>query len=191
MNQALDRYADDSRVMQISGHMFRLKDKSPNRLCFLPVTTSWGWATWQRAWQHYTNDLSDARAALRDPATRFRFNVGGTCDNSGMLKKQLQGKIDSWAIAWCWHVFRLNGLVLYPRLTKVLNKGFDAEATHGFRTVDVSALNQSENVPQARYEWPPEIATDEACLREFMGAHRTAHRGVLARLKLLKSRLFF
>jgi hypothetical protein len=191
MNAGLDRYANEPRVMQISGHMFRLRDVVLRPICFLPITTSWGWATWQRAWRHFDDDLSDAPSALNDYAVRYRFNVAGTCDNSGMIKKQMRGAIDSWAITWCWNVFRSNGLVLYPTATKVINGGFDAEATHGFRTVDLRVMNQDANVAQAEYEWPAEIATDEACFDAFKEAFRVAHRSVPARLKLLRSRLFF
>jgi GT2 family glycosyltransferase len=49
MNTALDRYADEPKVMQISGHMFPVNIRVKTDAIFLSFTTSWGWATWQRA----------------------------------------------------------------------------------------------------------------------------------------------
>src|SRR3990170_2949831 len=43
-NAALDHYADDSRVMQVSGHAFDVPALRERRDgLFLPITTSWGW----------------------------------------------------------------------------------------------------------------------------------------------------
>ena len=37
--------------MQISGHMFDVPElRAREEGFFLPITTSWGWATWKRAW---------------------------------------------------------------------------------------------------------------------------------------------
>ena len=33
-----------------AGHMFPVKVKADEDSFFLPFTTSWGWATWKRAW---------------------------------------------------------------------------------------------------------------------------------------------
>ena len=53
-NSALDKYADDSRIWQISAHQFDVPDfLARDEALFLHLTTSWGWATWKRAWDHY------------------------------------------------------------------------------------------------------------------------------------------
>ncbi len=61
MNAALDRYADDARVMQVSGHMFDV-DVGPHPV-FLPFVTSWGWGTWARAWDHFDPDVDRSGSA--------------------------------------------------------------------------------------------------------------------------------
>jgi hypothetical protein len=58
-----------------------------------------------------------------------KFAQGGS-DLNGMLKKQMTGELDSWAIRWFYHQFKANGLTLYPKLSKVDNNGFDENATH-------------------------------------------------------------
>jgi hypothetical protein len=135
LNAALDRYAHAEEVMQISGHMFPVpafQDRS--EALFLPFTTSWGWATWARAWQHFDPRVVGWERLESDPSLRHRFNVQGSFDYFGMLKQQLAGKVDSWAIRWNWSVFVRDGLVLYPPRTLVNNEGFDGSGTHGWRS---------------------------------------------------------
>ncbi|MCI0663326.1 MAG: glycosyltransferase, partial [Acidobacteria bacterium] len=49
MNAALDRYAGDETVYQVSGYAFPVNHSGSDKAKFLPVTTSWGWGTWKRA----------------------------------------------------------------------------------------------------------------------------------------------
>ncbi|MBN9308376.1 MAG: hypothetical protein J0J13_03590, partial [Devosia sp.] len=51
-----------------------------------------------------------------------------------MFEARERGLIDSWAILWNAHITELDGLVLYPAETMVLNGGFASEgATHASR----------------------------------------------------------
>lgn len=144
MNSALDRYAHEEKVMQISGHMFPVPSFSNrNEALFLPFTTSWGWATWARAWKFFDEDVTGWERLEQDASLRRRFNLGGSFDCYDMLKLQLAGKIDSWAIRWYWSVFINNGLVLYPPRTLVNNEGFDGSGTHGWRSAR-RVMHQSE-----------------------------------------------
>lgn len=132
MNQALDRYADDESVFQVSGYMFDvpiLKDM-PSAL-FLPFTVSWGWATWKRAWDQFDPQATGWEAFRTNKVLRRRFNLDGTYDYATMLMRQMAGLRDSWAVRWYWTVFKANGLVLFPPVSLVSNTGFDGSGTHG------------------------------------------------------------
>jgi hypothetical protein len=131
-NAALDRYADEPKVMQVSGYAFGggSMDKRPDGV-FLPMTTSWGWATWKRAWTQFMPDAPGWEALSTDPALRKRFDLDGVYPYAKMLESQMRGEIDSWAIRWYWTVFKLGGLGVFPPKTLVLNVGDDALATHG------------------------------------------------------------
>lgn len=132
MNTALDRYADDVRVFQISGYMFNAPEiNSGQDAVFLPFTASWGWATWRRAWQVFDAQATGWRSLLSNDVLRKRFNIDGTYDFSSMLVRQMLGFRDSWAVRWCWSVFGRQGVVLYPPATMVRNTGFDGSGTHG------------------------------------------------------------
>lgn len=132
MNIALERYASDERVFQISGYMFDVPEISDKHdAIFLPFTTSWGWATWRRAWRIFDAEASGWQRLLSDSVFRKGFNIDGTYDFASMLVRQMLGFRDSWAVRWCWSVFGRQGVILYPPVTRVRNTGFDGSGTHG------------------------------------------------------------
>jgi hypothetical protein len=131
LNEGLERFEGEPRVMQVSGHMFDVPELADSReALFLPMTTSWGWATWKRAWDHFDPHASGWRERLVGPEA-MRFDLGGRYDYCGMLKRQQDGRVDSWAIRWYYSVFANGGLVLYPPRSLVINAGFDGTGTHG------------------------------------------------------------
>src|ERR1700712_5483420 len=56
-NEALTRYADEDRAMHIGAYMFGLEDKKLPETFFYRAATSWGWATWARAWKNFEPDI--------------------------------------------------------------------------------------------------------------------------------------
>lgn len=130
-NAGLDRYASDERVMQISGHAFDVPMlRSRDEGVFLPVTTSWGWATWKRAWAAFDPTAHGWEAIVHDRALRRQFDLDGVYPYSQMLERQMRGEVDSWAIRWYWTCFNVGGLTLFPPRTLIANEGADAHATH-------------------------------------------------------------
>jgi hypothetical protein len=130
MNEALERYQSEPQVMQISGYMFPVEVESDYTTFFLPFTTSWGWATWQRAWVYFDPSAANYKVLKKDRAMRKAFDLEGGYPYYKMLKSQLRGEIDSWAIRWYLCVFMRQGLVLYPPRTLIENIGFDGSGTH-------------------------------------------------------------
>lgn len=132
MNQALDRYASDARVLQISGYQFDVPElKGKASALFLPFTVSWGWGTWKRAWAHFDPLATGWEKLLVDKDLRRGFNLDGVYDYATMLVRQMLGARDSWAVRWYWTAFKARGLVLFPPASLVSNTGFDGSGTHG------------------------------------------------------------
>jgi hypothetical protein len=132
LNEGLNHYRDEPRVMQISGHIFDVPSLIDQReALLLPMTTSWGWATWKRAWDLFDPAATGWRERLTDASEAQRFNLDGAYDYRRMLERQMNGEIDSWAIRWYYSVFAHDGLVLFPPRTLVSNGGFDGSGTHG------------------------------------------------------------
>lgn len=131
----LDKFADEERVKAVCGYQYKLQPPAAgNGAFFLPFASSWGWATWRRAWDPFVERLPGLINLAFDRAFLRRFDRQGIIAASTMLKGQQQGLIDSWAILWNAHITELDGLVLYPAETMVLNGGFASEgATHASR----------------------------------------------------------
>jgi hypothetical protein len=130
MNDALDRYESQERVMQVAGYMFSGPLTVDEDALLLPFITSWGWATWRRAWRHFDPQASGYERLRNDPALKAKFNLNGHYDYFRMLQRQQQGMVDSWAIRWYLSVFLREGVALYPRKTLVHNSGFDGSGVN-------------------------------------------------------------
>lgn len=131
MNSALQKYQNSKEVFSISGYSFNLGNdiRDPNDAYFLKRGWSWGWATWRDRWQDVDWNVSDYQEFSKDWAQKKAFAQGGS-DLNSMLKKQMNGQLDSWAIRWFYHQYKIKALTLYPVKSKVYNNGFDAMATH-------------------------------------------------------------
>lgn len=130
MNESLNRYRDEDKVMQISGYMFQLELSLDEEALLLPFTTSWGWATWQRAWIMFDPEAKAYSMLKKSQKLQCEFNLMGAYPYFDMLEAQLNGKINSWAIRWYLSVFMQNGLTLYPQKALINNIGFDGSGVH-------------------------------------------------------------
>jgi len=131
MLAGLDRYADDDRVAQISGCLLTDNTSAESEGLFLPLATSWGWATWERAWRLFRwEDEIDLAELERDPAFRARFTLNGDCNYERMLNDRVEGKNDSWGVLWWFAIAKADKLVLYPRTSLIWNGGFDNSGVH-------------------------------------------------------------
>lgn len=136
MNAALDRFADTPRVMQVGGHMFDVKAvRRAGRGVFFRHPTSKGWGVWQRSWAQFDPDCTGWREQLADPVFRKRLRVHGAMRYEQMLRMQMTGRLNSWAIRFHYSVVRADGLCLYPPMSLVRDVGRQAgKATHGQRS---------------------------------------------------------
>ncbi len=167
-NAALLRYEADERVMQISGHMFDAPRLAGlDRGIFLPMTTSWGWATWKRAWARFDPTAKGWQEGLADRKIRRKFDLDGRYPYSRMLERQMAGEIDSWAIRWYWSVFQAGGVALFPPQSFVANLGTDGAATHRGMGGFIRSLWPSKAVTlrQESAQMAEVIEVDEAIYR--------------------------
>lgn len=131
MNASLCKYEDEVKVIQIAGYMFTLNINIKEDALFLPFISSWGWATWKRAWDSFDINSIGYEKLKHDPLLQERFNLNGAYDYFSMLEDQLVGKVDSWAIRFYLTAFTSDALTLYPKETLVINNGFDGSGVHG------------------------------------------------------------
>ncbi len=133
MNDGLKLYEKDNKVASIHGYALPLKNAMPETY-FLRGADCWGWATWQRAWQHFEKDGSTLLAKLQQQNLIKLFDFDHTQENTLMLKNQIAGLNNSWAIRWHASAFINNMLTLYPGKSLVNNIGLDNSGTHCHET---------------------------------------------------------
>jgi len=143
MNDALDLFAEDERVISIHGYVYPVDQELPPAF-FIPGADCWGWATWKRGWEIFNYDGQFLLDELTRQGLLRTFDFNGTYPYSLMLKDQIQGKNDSWAIRWYASAFLQNKMTLYPGCSLVQNIGNDNSGTHcgKSRSMDVE-LNAS------------------------------------------------
>ena len=158
MNDALDHYEHEEQVMQISGHMFPVEISQDTDAFFLPFTTSWGWATWKRAWAEFDPDAEKYNLLKDNEELKKQFDLNGCYPYFKMLEAHFAGKVDSWAIRWYLTIFFRRGLTLYPWQSLVTNTGFDGSGTHGTAYNDAVGKIFNDEIEK----FPQYIGVDEA-----------------------------
>lgn len=146
MNEALHLYENEDRVLAIHGYVYPVDrlfaDRHRIRRTYsveLPQTTFFirepgclGWATWQRAWRLFDSDARKLYQLIRKNGLSREFNFWGGYPYMRLLRMQIAGKIDSWAICWRAVAYLHHKLTLYPPVTLVSHEGNVPEATHSY-----------------------------------------------------------
>jgi len=136
MNTSLDHYENKSEVISISGYSFPNILKGQEDAYLLNRSWSWGWATWRNRWEKIDWQANTYTEFSKNRTLQKQFSALGS-DVNLMLKKQMEGNLDSWLIRFVFHQFQVKGITLYPSISKVTNNGWDEFASNnkggGFR----------------------------------------------------------
>ena len=131
MKDALGYYKEDKRVWSITGYSPRMKrlEKTSHQVYTSPRAGSWGWGTWKDRWETIDWDVSDYDGFKNDEKQRRQFDRRSP-GMTHMLDLQMQGKIDSWAIRWCYQQHKNDMYTINPVKSKIMNIGNDGTGTH-------------------------------------------------------------
>ena len=129
MNDALETYKDEPQVGHIQACDFTDDPSLPDTF-LIKFTGSWGWGTWKRAWQHFNPDGKALLAELERRGLTREFDFGGKYGFTRMLRRQTEGKNNSWAIRWNASLFLKDILSLNTGRSLVQNTGFDGSGTN-------------------------------------------------------------
>ena len=149
MNEGLAMYENDERVVSIHGYVYPIRKKLPQSF-FLRGADCWGWATWRRGWALFEPDGARLLSELERRQLTREFDFNGSYPFTQMLRDQIVGLNDSWAIRWQASAFLKDRLTLYPGRSFVRNIGFDSSGTHSGVTDVYEAGLQSEDIPLQR-----------------------------------------
>ncbi|MDB5116857.1 MAG: glycosyltransferase [Mucilaginibacter sp.] len=128
-NESLVKYEHEDAVMHIGAYMFGLDDKTLPETFFYRIATSWGWATWARAWKNFEPDI-DQLIGQFDKQKIHQFSIEGSMNFWKQMQEFKTGKNNSWAIRWYASIFLNGGLSLNPSRSLVHNIGHDGTGVH-------------------------------------------------------------
>lgn len=133
--ELLERYRDDERVMMIGGVNFMRELKSPlQSYQFSRFGSSWGWASWRRAWRHFDYEMKLWPIVRDAKLLEQMFPDPVHCQ---YWQEKFQQVFDSnaddiWDYQWLLACWINSGFRIFPEVNLVSNIGFRDDATHTF-----------------------------------------------------------
>ncbi|MFZ8801730.1 MAG: glycosyltransferase [Candidatus Calescibacterium sp.] len=121
MNDGLNMYEEEEKVISVHGYVYPIKGLP--EIFFLRGADCWGWATWKRGWDLFEKDGKKLLDELEKRKLTKLFDFNGAYPYTKMLKDQVEGKVDSWAIRWYASAFIHEKLTLYPGISLVKHIG--------------------------------------------------------------------
>lgn len=176
MNDALDLYEHEPRVMHVSAYTKPGFNKAAihESTFFFYHTTTWGWGTWKRAWDKFIPEARAVREAVKRKGNINKLNMDGTFEFYWGLLAVERSNMNSWNTIWHSIVFLNDGLVLYPKTSLVSNIGHDGSGTNcapdeGFKIDDGSLAT---SIPVTRIP----LTEHEAARRHYIRSHSLGFR---------------
>jgi hypothetical protein len=185
MNAALEKYRDDERVICVHGYTFPI-DGLPETY-FIKGANCQSWATWKRGWDLFESDGRKLYDQLERKNLMNRFDLYGAYPYRRMLRDQIHGRVDSWAIRWYASALIHDKLTLYPARSMIRNIGWDGSGRH---SDNYSGLTTSASDTPIDLKDIP-ISESEAALeawRKFLKSVRRERflRNIVSPKKILK-----
>ena len=165
-NEALTRYANEDKVMHVGAYMYNLANKKLPQTFFYRAATSWGWATWARAWKDFEPNV-DVLINQFDKKKIDQFSIDGTMNFWKQVEQFKAGKNNSWAIRWYASIFLKGGLTLNPSTSLIHNIGHDGSGVHSNNETTYKVQIAKKAVKQ----FPTEIKEDTqayAAIKHFL-----------------------
>ena len=131
MEKCFDKYENNKKVMNVTGYSLPITvpENYSYDIYFSYRSSSWGWGTWKRAWKYFNRNKSILKEIEKSSNLRKKINRAGE-DLIPMLKNQIEGKLDSWAVFWSINIIKNDGVCINPVKSKIQNIGHDGTGTH-------------------------------------------------------------
>ena len=170
MNNALDKFEKDETIWSIAGFTYPLKalKKYSHDIYLSYRSCSQAWGCWRDRWESIDWEVKDFDELKKSWKKRRKFNRGGN-DLYRMLRHQMRGERDSWAVRFCYAQSKQDKYAIYPKETLTLNIGEDGSGTHCQNTgkqVDYSRLDGQRNIVLE------DVKLDKRIIRDFKAQYR-------------------
>ena len=190
MNDALDFYENEERVMQISGFVFNISNDKLPHTYFVGMSNGWGWGTWKSKWSKLNRNAKELFEIVQSNSLYHRMTLDGAeRDFWNQLEANAKGVNNDWDIKWFSTVIVNNGLCLYPKQSLVVNIGFDGTGIH-FKNGEKGHETKLSNMNLVVEKIPVEEST---LAREKFSKYFKSHQPTLIdkinfKLNLIKSK---
>lgn len=136
-NKMLNYFESHQQVFSTSGFCppVAIPAHYKEDLYLFPRTSSLGWGTWIDRWESIDWSQDKFGDFIQSKEKRKHFNRGGI-DLTPMLLHQKVGKVNSWAIRFCYAASLQNKLCAYPTESMLYHIGSDGSGTHAHTTTD-------------------------------------------------------
>ncbi|RKD86351.1 glycosyltransferase [Mangrovibacterium diazotrophicum] len=176
MNQALEYYENDQQIFSISGYTLGLPSLAEYSKDYYLIhrPSSWGWAIWKDRWEKVDWGMEDYPKFKYNIFKQVKFMRGGS-DLPLMLWRQMNGRLDSWAIRWTYHQYKQDLYSLCTTKNKIINIGAGEDATHTKR-IKKRYENSLEDVGKTSFHFDKSVKPDKKLLKEFRKKHSFYNR---------------
>jgi hypothetical protein len=129
MNQALDEYTHEKRVMHVAGWGYPIAKEGLDDGYLWRGMNCWGWGTWADRWAYFKKDIDEIyrQIPLRK---RRQFNLNGRRRYWAEVAANRSGVFDTWAVFWYATIFLRSGLCANPTESLVQNIGLDGSGVN-------------------------------------------------------------
>ena len=132
--ELLSKYKNNEKIMQINGFNSGLNSylDTDDSYYFSKLNTTWGWATWRRAWQKFDYNLeSYIEFKQKGKIKEFYKDKGIPKWMEKYLDKTFNKEDNIWSINWAFSILKNSGLCITPNINLIENIGFDKQSTSG------------------------------------------------------------
>lgn len=129
--ELLNKYSNDTRVWMVSGfNNFNVAENIKSDYFYTINGGIWGWASWRRAWLHYSFKVID----FDEFKNQHGFSPTLPRCNRSVIEKMIKNGLainSAWDYQWWYVRIKNRGLSCVPKYNLIENLGFGtAEATH-------------------------------------------------------------
>lgn len=165
MNRGLEFYENNRRIGHIGGYKspIRIPSDYKKDVFLMGRGSSYAWATWKDRWDLVDWDVKDFKDFEKDKKAIASFNEYGE-DRFEMLKNQVEGNMNSWAIRFSYAMWKHNMFAVLPCKTRVENIGFDGSGVHNPAQETKFAVSVESDLAPVRFE---DLSEDARIKREL------------------------
>ena len=185
MNEALELYKEERRVASIHGYIYPIENLPET--FFIKGADCWGWATWRNKWSIFESNGQKLLDEINKRNLQKEADFNNSYDYTKMLKEQIKGKNNSWAIRWYMSAFLKDMVTLYPGQSYVQNIGHGAEGTHCKTETDFFKVKLSNKFKLSRIDVNENLITRKKIENFYKGAKISVFKRSISKiLSLIK-----